>query len=256
MHRLYRLSARRKFVDNRHIEVTVQSHGQSTRYGSSRHNQYVRRINVLAPQFSTLRHTETMLLVYHHQSERREINSIFYHGVSSYQNLHIACEQVFQNSFTTLAFHVARKQLYTHIHARQKSADSFIMLVSQNFGRSHHARLITIVERYQHGHKRHKCLAATHIALQQTVHLSSATHVATHLLNDTLLRTRQLKRKILRIKCIKYLANVLKRQSAELVAAFLGITQYIKLHIKQLFKFKAILRLTKQFGILRKMYII
>ena len=256
MHRLYRLSARRKFVDNRHIEIAIQSHGQSTRYGSSRHNQHVRRINVLAPQFSTLRHTETMLLVYHHQSERREINRIFYHGMSSYQNLHVASEQVFQNSFTTLTLHIARKQLYTHIHACQKSADSFIMLVSQDFGGSHHARLITIIERYQHGHKRHKRLAATHIALQQTVHLSSATHVATHLLYDTLLRTRQLKRKVLRIKCIEYLANMLERQSAELVAAFLGITQYIKLHIKQFFKLKAILRLTKQFGILRKMYII
>ena len=98
------------------------------------------------------------------------------------------------------------------------------MLISQDFGGSHHARLITIIERYQHGHKRHKCLAATHIALQQTVHLSSATHVATHLLNDTLLRTGQLKRKVLRIKCIEYLANVLERQSAELVAAFLGVT--------------------------------
>ena len=43
MNRLHRLSSRRKFVDHGHIEVSVQSHGESARNRRRRHHKHMRR---------------------------------------------------------------------------------------------------------------------------------------------------------------------------------------------------------------------
>jgi hypothetical protein len=64
-----------------------------------------------------------------------------------------------------------------------------------NFGRSHHAGLAAIVEGHEHGHERHHCFAASHIALQQAVHLFSRTGILPDLPDHTFLGIGKLKGK-------------------------------------------------------------
>ena len=127
------------------------------------------------------------------------------------------------------------------------------MLIGQDFGGCHHARLVVIVERNEHTHQRHQRLSATHIALQQTIHLATRAHVATYLLQHTLLCIGQLERQILLIKAVEHIAHLRKEITAILTLAVFGIAKNVQLDIEKFFKLQAILRLTQLVGILRKM---
>ena len=82
------LAARRKLVNDRHIEVAVERHCQCARYGSGGHHQHVRRCGVFAPHTSPLSHAETVLLVDDGHAKVFELDSIFNQSVSAHKNLH------------------------------------------------------------------------------------------------------------------------------------------------------------------------
>ena len=63
-----RFSSGWKFIDNRHVQVTVQSHRQRTGNGSGSHYKHMRRLNILTPKTGTLRHAKTMLFVNHNEA--------------------------------------------------------------------------------------------------------------------------------------------------------------------------------------------
>ena len=63
-----RFSSGRKFIDNRHVQVTVQSHRQRTGNGSGSHYKHMRRLNILTPKTGTLSHAKTMLFVNHNEA--------------------------------------------------------------------------------------------------------------------------------------------------------------------------------------------
>ena len=66
----------------------------------------------------------------------------------------------------------------------------------------------------KHRHQRHKRLAATHVALQQTVHLQARVGVVADFAQNTLLRVGQAERQMVVIEVVKALAY-----NFELVAA-------------------------------------
>jgi len=129
------------------------------------------------------------------------------------------------------------------------------MLIGQNFGRRHHTCLITVVKCNKHTHQRHKRLSATHIALQQAVHLPAHPHVATDFLQHPLLGIGQFERKIFGIKRIEYIAYFAEHISPILALPVACITQNVELYIEQFFKLQPILRLTQQFGTGREVYV-
>ncbi len=61
------------------------------------------------------------------------------------------------------------------------------VLPSQNFGRGHQNRLVSVSHRQQHGVLRHHRLAAPHFALQQTIHRHVSSHVRRDFFNGLLL---------------------------------------------------------------------
>jgi len=68
--RVHRRAAGRQLVDDRGVEVGVEGHGQRARDGRGGHDQLVRRLRAvvaLGAQRQALVHTETVLLVDHHQ---------------------------------------------------------------------------------------------------------------------------------------------------------------------------------------------
>lgn len=87
--------------------------------------------------------------------------------------------------------------------------------------------------------------SASHISLQQAVHLSPAPHIFSYFLYYPFLRSGQFKRKVLGIEGIEYLPYLIKIQAAIFTLPVFAITQNVELHIKQFFKLQAILCLTK-----------
>ena len=81
------------------------------------------------------------------------------------------------------------------------------MLTGKYFGWCHHTRLKAVVHRQQHRHQSHHRLAATHIALQKTVHLVARDGILTNLLYNSFLCPRKRERYLLAEECVKPLAN-------------------------------------------------
>ena len=116
------------------------------------------------------------------------------------------------------------------------------MLIGQNLGRSHHTGLKAVVNGEQHRHQGDECLAAAHVALQQPVHLLSALHIGMDLTQHALLCTGQPEGQIITVKRMKGVAHSAKGNPAELVSPKRCRTQDVELNVKQLIKFKTLLR--------------
>ena len=106
----------------------------------------------------------------------------------AHQYIYLPCGQCVEHLAATFAFHHARKQFNTHRHIAQKLANGAEVLLGQYLGGRHDARLKAIVNSQQHGHQGHERFARSHVALQQAVHLYTASHIGTYLVHHTLLR--------------------------------------------------------------------
>ena len=91
MNGLDRLSAGRQFINDRHIQVAIQGHGQRTGNRGGCHNKHMRRTGILSPQFGPLGYSKTVLFVNHHQTQGREVDGVFNHGMRTNQDMHIPC---------------------------------------------------------------------------------------------------------------------------------------------------------------------
>ena len=171
------------------------------------------------------------------------------------QYMYISGQESRKDSFPFLSFHRTCQEFHPHIHSKQQLFDCIVMLVSQNLSRRHHTSLKTIIKGNQHTHQGHQCFPTSHIPLQQTIHLLSATDVLPDFSQNSLLSPGQFERKILRIKCIEDFTDCFKNITAVFTLPVFGISQNIELYIKELFELKTILRLPQQFRIRRKMNI-
>ena len=117
------------------------------------------------------------------------------------------------------------------------------MLAGQNFGRSHYARLIAIVQGDEGGHEGHDCFSATHVTLQQAVHLLAAAHIVPHLTDDALLRSSERELQDIVVKVMEigpYSTEHMPHQSA---TAALDVMQDIEFQEKQFLELETELRL-------------
>ena len=180
-------AARGQFVDHAHVEVAVDGHGESARYGGGCHHENMGRPLAFGPQARPLFYTEAVLLVDDGQSEPFKLHVVFYEGMGAHQYLHLARHQSVEYFLAPFPLHDAGEQAYVHVHSLEQLADGGQMLLGKNLGGSHDAGLETVVQRQQHGHEGHQGLPGAHVALQQTVHLLSAAHVFAYLARHSLL---------------------------------------------------------------------
>ena len=213
------------------------------------------RLHILCPKTGTLCHTETVLFVNNHQSQGREVHRVFNDRVRTYQDLHVSRQQSGQNRLPLLSFDRPGQQFDTDIHTEKQFPNCFVMLIGQNFGGSHHTCLKTVIQSKQHTHQCHQRFTAADISLKQAVHLPAASHIIPDFFQYPFLSTGQLKRKILRIKCIENIPHPFKDVSAISSLPVFRIAENIQLHIKQFFEFQTILSSAQQIGIGREMNI-
>ena len=83
----HRFAARRQLVDYRDVKVAINRHGKCAGYRSGGHYKYVRGDNIFLPQTSALHHTEAMLFVDNSHAEVSKSHLVFYHSVSTYENM-------------------------------------------------------------------------------------------------------------------------------------------------------------------------
>ena len=243
-----------QLVNDTHIKVAIDSHGQGSRNGRCRHHEHVRRIVVLAPQLRPLRHAKTVLLIDNGEPQLTELHSVFNQRMRSHHNVHLSAQEPFQHLFTPLAFHHTRQQFRAYGHISQEVAYSLQMLLSQYLRRRHDGGLKTVVDGDEHRHQGHERLSRPHIALQQTVHLPSAFHVGANLVHHALLRSSQLEGQMLFIKSIELFSHMRENISLVFTAMVRSIAQNVELYVKKFLELQPQTRPLHLVGIVRIMH--
>ena len=87
------------------------------------------------------------------------------------------------------------------------------MLCGEDFGRSHEAGLVTIVQSDQHAHHRYQCFSAPYIPLEKPVHLFSRSAILPDFPDHPFLCFGQFKRKVMVVKSIEIIAYNLERMA-------------------------------------------
>ena len=184
-----------------------------------------------------------MLFVYDSNTETLKAHGIFEYGVSSDEYAHVARYEPIKYFGALLALHHSREQFGTYVHTVKKLAYGGKMLFCQYLGRCHDARLIAVAQSYEHGHKRHKRLARTYIALQQTVHLAARTHIVAYLVHHTFLCTGEFELEVVGIEIVELLPYFVQYVATVFATMVAGVAQNVELNIEQLFKLESFARL-------------
>ena len=250
---LDRFAAGRKFVDNAHVEVAVEGHGERTGYGGGCHHQDVGRHLALGPESGALCHSEAVLLVDHSQSQTGKDHRVFDDGVGSHEYVYLALGQTVEYVGASSSFDHSGEQFYVYIHISQHLADGGQVLLCQYLCGRHDARLVAVAYGYEHGHERHQRLARAHVSLQQPVHLSATRHVVSYLPHHAFLRIGEVEGQVVAVEVVELGAGAAEDVAAILAAVVAGVAQYVELHIKELFKLEAVAGLLHFAGVVRVM---
>ena len=149
-----------------------------------------------------------MLLVDHHHAQPGKLDGVFNDRMSAHQDVDCSVQQSVQYLLSLLAFDDACQQCHADGHVVQEVHDGLQVLFGQYLRRRHDASLITIVQGDEHGHQCHQCLARAHIALQETVHLSSTAHVLAYFADDALLCLGQGEGQVLGVEVVEVVAHL------------------------------------------------
>ncbi len=174
--RFDRRAAWREFVENRHIEITVESERKSARNRRGRQHQDVRRMAVrggLIHQALALQHAEAMLLVDGHETQLRELHVVFDQSVRADRELCFAVADAFEGGCFFRGLHAADQQLHAIAGVLENAARGKIMLHGENFGWRHQRGLAAVGDGDDRRLQRHNRLAAADVALQQAIHRSA-----------------------------------------------------------------------------------
>ncbi len=88
-------ATRGELINNRHIQVAVQGHGQRPGDGCGSHHQYVWQDFCLFPEPGTLCHTKAVLLIDDYHPQVLKLDHIFNDCVGTDQNVERSIQQTF-----------------------------------------------------------------------------------------------------------------------------------------------------------------
>jgi len=162
--------------------------------------------------------------------------------MSAHEDIHLALSQIVEHFASPFAFDDTRKQLHAHRHVAEKPLDGVEMLLGKNLRGGHDARLKTIVYGDEHGEQCHQGLARPHVALQQSVHLMTRTHVVSDLVHHPLLCSGKLERQLLGEECVECRTYFPKDTAPVFLPVLRHVSQDIELHEEQFLKLQPHLR--------------
>ena len=241
------LAARRQFVDDTHVEVAVDGHGEGAGDGGGGHHQYVGRVLALAPQSGTLLYAEAVLLVDDGEAQAQELHVVLDDGMCADEDVHAAVDKTIEHLLPPFSLHDAGEQFHADVHAAQEVGDGGEMLFGKNFGGRHHAHLVAVVDGDEGREEGHKRLARPHVALQQAVHLPATLHVAVNLAHHAFLGVGEGEGQVVVVEVVEMPAHAVEHISAVFAALVAGIAQDVELHVEQFLKLQPHLRMV-EFG--------
>ena len=200
------------------------------------------RVVVLCPQFSPLRHSETVLFVNDGESEIAELHCFLYHGMSTDENIDFSSCETFKYCLAPLALYYACKQFDTQVETVQERLYRSEMLLCEDFCRSHHAGLKTVIHGNKHGHQCYESLSGAYVSLHQTVHLSAGIHVCLYLMHDSFLRPCQFKPKVLLEKVMEMHADSWQKVASVLASVVGSVAENVELNVEQFLKLQSLSR--------------
>ena len=107
-----------------------------------------------------------------------------------------------------------------------------IMLCRQDFCRSHHTGLKSIVDSKQHAHEGNNCSPGTYIALYQAVHLRTCIGIHADFLHNALLRSCQRKWKALVKERVEFFTDFIEPLASEFLCVELLVVEQLQLNKK------------------------
>ncbi len=189
----HRFAARRHRINGRDVQIPVHRHRQRARDRRGRQHEHIRSIPLVDERL-TLEHAEFVLLINHRQPEFRECHPFLDQCVGADRNVGRSARQLLQ-----LGLPQAGPFAPADTHDRQsqrleRTAEIRVMLLGQNFGRSHQSRLVARSACHDEGVERDDGFPGPDVALNEPVHGSLRSHVALYFSDDAFLSRRQLKR--------------------------------------------------------------
>ena len=152
------------------------------------------------------------------------------------EDVDVAREQPFVYLFAFAFACRAGEQFDADADAFAHFAERLIVLCGKDFGRRHQACLEAVVDSHQCRHQRHDGLSAADVALQQSVHLTSAAHVGAYLFEHALLRPGQGERQHVEVEVVEVFADAAEHVATTLGVARARVAQYVELDVEKFFK--------------------
>ena len=113
------------------------------------------------------------------------------------------------------------------------------MLGGEYFGRGHEACLAAVVECDEDGEECHEGLAASHIALEQAVHLPAAAHVGAYLFYHPFLRAGEGEGEVVVVEIVEVVAHHAEDAADGVEVASEAAVLVFKLVVEELLEFFA-----------------
>ena len=196
-HGLHRRTARRQFVDGRHVQIGIGRHRQRARDRRGRHDQLVRHAvhaRALVAQRQPLVHPEAVLLIDDGQAQIVEDHRLLHQRMRAHHHLRLARGHLGQHLRARLAGHLAGQPGDANAQRLQPCPEIGQVLFGQQLGGRGQGDLLAGFHGQHAGQRRDHGLAAAHIALHQAQHRRRARDVLADLFEDALLRTGQRER--------------------------------------------------------------
>ena len=190
------LAPGRQFVDDGHVKVSINGHGQGAGDRGGSHHQDV-GVQGFLTQLPSLEHAEFVLLIHHHDSQLGELHVLFQQRVRPHDELHVTRGDARQRGGPLLRRRSTGQEGDGHVKRVQVRTDGQHVLFRQNLGRSHQGGLIPVPASPQHRMQGHDGLARPYVALEQPVHGPGRVHIRFNLGKHPLLGIRKLKGQVL-----------------------------------------------------------
>src|SRR5215469_3651559 len=191
--RFHRRTLRRQFVKKRNIQIGKQAERQTSWYRRGGHHQQIRP-RAQGLQFRAVEHAKAMLLVDDSQAQTLYPYPFLNDCLRAEYDGHGAAVKPAQERRAGATLDFAGQQRGRNPEVSAEALKTSVMLLRQQFGRSHHRDLVARFDHTDRSAEGNQRLTAAHIPKQHAVHLRGPFQVGGDFTDRASLRTGQSKR--------------------------------------------------------------
>ena len=177
-----RLSAGRKLINDRNIQIAVKDQCQRTGNRCSRHDKGMGMLTLIGKR-GALSNAETMLFVGDHKAQICKFYGFCDQCVGADGKVDFAGGQLGRDGTLGCGFGRAGQQRTANSHGFQQRCETVIVLLGKDFGRRHQCGLPLVFYHEVHAGSGHHGFTGADVTLTKTVHGRAGTHIGQCFLN-------------------------------------------------------------------------